>query len=296
MSSVYVSELGRQLNAVGISGRLRRRILDEIGDHLACEPEAELGDPAQLARQFADEVGTARALKAAITGFAALVVAGALFAVALALSGSGAFGAPPANAPLIGRVATAVALLAPQVAFVAGVLAVLRWVRRRSSQVLPAAEATVVVRRAGVAVLAGIASMVSLGTIAIVYRHHVSSSWMTFTVVAAAVATVGLMAALWPVAAAARLRPVAGGRAGDVFDDLGGLVPARLRGHPWRLAVIVAVAVAALITLVAVPASDEFDGAVRGIADALVCLIGFATLGRYLGLWSPGRGGEPERC
>ena len=43
------------------------------------------------------------------------------------------------------------------------------------------------------------------------------------------------------------------------------------------------------ITLVAVPAQDAYDGALRGILDALLCMAGFATLGRYLGLWSPGR-------
>lgn len=55
---------------------------------------------------------------------------------------------------------------------------------------------------------------------------------------------------------------------------------------------IVAGAVAVAITVASVPASDAFDGALRGIADALVCLLGFATLGRYLGLWSPSRAGE----
>jgi hypothetical protein len=74
-----------------------------------------------------------------------------------------------------------------------------------------------------------------------------------------------------------------------MFDDLGdfaGLVPAPLRGHPWRLAAVVSLGVAAVITLAGVPAQDAFDGAARGIADALLCLAGFATLGRYLGLWA----------
>ena len=61
------------------------------------------------------------------------------------------------------------------------------------------------------------------------------------------------------------------------------------------MAIIVSATVAAVITLVAVPAQDAFDGAARGLADALLCLAGFATLGRYLGLWSPGRAhGEPQ--
>jgi hypothetical protein len=288
-SSNFHSALGQELTAVGITGRLRRRVLDEFADHLACDPDAALGDPAALARQFADELGSVRARTAAVASFIALALAGTLFAIAFVLSGGGAFGPAPRGAALIGRLATGVALLAPQVAFVAGILAVVRWLRRRGSTVLPAAEATVMVRRAAVGVVAGIATMVSLGTLAVVYRHHVSGAWMTFAVVAAAVGTCALLASLPPIWGAIRLRPVAGGPPGDVFDDLGGLVPARLRGRPWLFAVIVSGAVAVLITVVAVPAQDEFDGAVRGIFDALLCLLGFATLGRFLGLWSPRR-------
>jgi hypothetical protein len=72
-----------------------------------------------------------------------------------------------------------------------------------------------------------------------------------------------------------------------VFDDLGAWAPGSLRGRPWRLAFITAAAVAAAITFFGVLGSDGYDGAVRGILDALLCLLGFATLGRYLGLWSP---------
>jgi len=295
MTSSYERELGRELAVVGITGRLRARILHEFADHLASDPGADLGEPRELACQFADQLGSARAMTAAVGSFAALMVAGLVFAVAFAFSGSAAFGAVPGGAPSIGRIATGVALLAPQLSFVAGILAALRWLRRRGTATLPAAEARVIVRRAAVGVLAGIASMASLGALAIVYRHHASATWGTFTITAAAAGTAGLLAALRPVWAASRLRPVADGPAGDVFDDLGGLVPRALRGRPWRLAAIVAGGVAVAITVAGVPASDAFDGAVRGIADALVCLLGFATLGRYLGLWSPRRAGEGRR-
>jgi hypothetical protein len=85
------------------------------------------------------------------------------------------------------------------------------------------------------------------------------------------------------------VRPVADGGAGDIFTDLGGFVPRPLDGRPWLFAVVVSATVAAVITLVAVPSQDAFDGAARGLLDALLCLAGFATLGRYLGLWSPRR-------
>ncbi len=175
-------------------------------------------------------------------------------------------------------------------------LAGLRWVQRRGSVVLPAAEATMIVRRAAVGVLSGIVTMVSLGTIAVADHRFLSGTWVTFTIVVAAVGTAGLLASLPSIWEAARLRPVAGGDAGDIFEDLGDfvmLVPPPLRGRPWRFAAVVSVAVAVVITLVAVPAQDAYDGALRGVADALLCMAGFATLGRYLGLWSPGGRRQP---
>ncbi|HXD65338.1 MAG TPA: hypothetical protein VNV17_12015 [Solirubrobacteraceae bacterium] len=297
MTTDFEARLGQELRRVGIHGRLRGRILAEYADHLACDPEAQLGEPGALARQFADEVGSTRARRAAVTAFAALALAGVLFAAAFVTSDA-AFGAAPKGGPVIGRIATGLAIVFSQVAFVAGMLAVLRWVQRRGSGVLPAAEATVIVRRAAVGVLSGIITMVSLGTIAIAYQSFLSGAWVTFTIAAAAVGTAGLLAALPSIWEAARLRPVAGGDAGDIFSDLGDyatLVPPPLRGRPWRCAAVLSVAVAVVITLVAVPAQDAFDGAARGLADALLCLAGFATLGRYLGLWSPRRAhGEPQ--
>ncbi|HEX3976259.1 MAG TPA: hypothetical protein VHW96_08325 [Solirubrobacteraceae bacterium] len=291
MTAEFQSRLGQELSAAGIQGRLRGRILAEYADHLACDPEAQLGEPRALARQFADEVGSTRARRAAVIAFAALALAGILFAVAFVTSSS-AFGAAPKGGPVSGRIATGLAILSSQVAFVAGMLAVLRWVQRRRSGVLPAAEATVIVRRAAVGVLSGILTMVSLGTIAIAYHRFLAGTWVTFTIVVAAVGTAGLLASLPSIWEATRLRPVASGGAGDIFDDLGDfvmLVPPPLRGRPWRFAAVVSVAVAVVITLVAVPAQDLYDGALRGTLDALLCMAGFATLGRYLGLWSRGR-------
>ncbi|MGH2892875.1 MAG: hypothetical protein ACRDPM_06350 [Solirubrobacteraceae bacterium] len=297
MSTDFQTHLGHKLSAVGIRGRLRGRILAEYADHLACDPDAQLGEPGALAGQFADEVGSTRARRAAVIGFAALALAGILFALAFVTADS-AFGAAPKGGPVIGRIATGFALLFPQVSFVAGTLAVLRWVQRRGSGVLPAAEATVIVRRAAVGVLSGILTMISLGTIAVAYHRFLSGAWATFAIVVAAIGTAGLLASLPSIWEAARLRPVATGEPGDVFDDLGDfvmLVPPPLRGRPWRFAAVVSVAVAVAITLVAVPAQDVLDGAARGILDALLCMAGFATLGRYLGLWSPGRASAPER-
>jgi len=288
MSASFEAELSRELTAAGITGRVRRRILDEFADHLACDPQASLGEPRALARQFADEVGTTRALRAALIAFAALAFAGILFAVAVVTAGP-LFGARPKGAPVSGQIATALAVVFSQISFVAGTLAILRWVARRRVGVLPAAEATVIVRRAAVGVLAGIVTTACLAILGIAYRSWLPAATATVVVIAGTVGTVALLASLPAIWEAARVRPVADGDAGDVFDDLGefaALVPRPLR-RPWRFAVAVSIIVAAVITLVAVPAQDAFDGAARGILDALLCMAGFATLGRYLGLWAP---------
>ncbi|MDQ2897742.1 MAG: hypothetical protein M3Y09_19245, partial [Actinomycetota bacterium] len=138
------------------------------------------------------------------------------------------------------------------------------------------------------------ASSVSLGVIALVFADHVPASWQALALIASGAGTVALLAVLPSLWAAARLRPVATGGAGDLFDDLGPVVPARLRGRPWRLAVLIAAAVALAIALAGIAGDDPYDGIARGVADGLVCLGGFATLGRYLGLWSPAAGGPPR--
>lgn len=283
----YPDELHQALTSVGITGGLRSRIVAEVEDHLACDPDAQLGEPAALAAQFADELGTTRARRAAGRSFAALALAGILFGLAFIGSPAAAFGAAPSGAPLLGRLARIAAILAPQVAFVAGFLAALRAVRRRRQGVIPGAEATMIVRRAWVGTAFGLATTISLGVIALEFHHQVSASWFTFALAASGVGTVGLLAILPALSAAARLRPAASGSAGDIFDDLGEWVPAPLGGHPWRLAVVVAAAVAVAIALAGVAGDDAFDGLARGLADGLACLAGFATLGRYLGLWSP---------
>lgn len=296
----YERALSRELTAVGISGQLRRRILDEIGDHLSCDPGAPLGEPRALAGDFADVIGTARAKTAALAAFASLVVAGLLFAAAFAAAPNGLLRtAQRAGVPGLAQVPTpltvvaaGVAAIAAQVAFAAGCLAAARWLWRRHEGALPAAEATVIRRRAVVGVGAGIVTMLSLGVIGVAVRHQLGSGSSDVAVVAAGVGLLALLSAVPWLWAAARVQPTVAGDAGDVIDDLGPLAPAGLRGHPWRFAVWFALGLVALITVAAVPAQDVYDGALRGLLDAAVCLVGFATLGRYLGLWRSGGPGE----
>jgi hypothetical protein len=283
----YHDELHRELTAVGITGRQRSRITEEIKDHLQCDPNADLGAPELVARQFADELGSARARRAGLASFAALALAGLLFGVAFMTAPGHAFGSVPAAVSWAGRVGNWVAVIAPQIAFAAGTLALLRALRRRGQRVIAAAETRMMLRRATVGVFAGLASMIGLFLLAEELRPYLPGWWVTLAWVCAAVGTVALLASAPALLAARRLPSLAEGPAGDLFDDVGAWLPRSLDGRPWRFALVVAGGIFVVLTVAGVLASDGPDGAVRGLADGLLCLLGFATLGRYLGLWSP---------
>ena len=149
MIEAYLDELGSELGNVGIRGRLRRRILAESEDHLRSDPDAveRFGAPAELANAFAAELGARASRRAAVGAFLALGVAGAVYAlsfVGAALAGQSA----PDTWPVLAQLALPVAIVAPQVAFVAGSLALVRALRRRE-KTLPSAELSVLNRRTG---------------------------------------------------------------------------------------------------------------------------------------------------
>ena len=77
----YLDTLESELKQAGIPPRRRARIIIEFADHLHENPEAELGAPRALARQFADELGTRLARSTAYWAFGALVVAATLLVV-----------------------------------------------------------------------------------------------------------------------------------------------------------------------------------------------------------------------
>ncbi|MHB1836973.1 MAG: hypothetical protein ACYCXW_18645 [Solirubrobacteraceae bacterium] len=298
MTSTYQQQLGRELTAVGIRGALHRRIVAEIDDHLECDPDALLGEPRALAQQFADVIGSARAKTAAVAAFASLVVAGVVTLVIAVATGGTLRSAQRAGGPLQGpttlaTVAAAVAVIAVQVALASGLLVALRWLWRRNTGVLPAAEARIIVRRAILGVGAGITGVAAIATAAVAERHVPGTPSAGPVIGASAVGVVALLAAVPSLRAATRLRPLADGPAGDVLDDLGPLAPAALHDRPWRVALLVAIAIALLATVAGILQADPYDGAARGIVDGLACLAGFATLGPWLGLWSRRRRGLP---
>jgi hypothetical protein len=283
----FTDELHDELTVVGITGRQRARILDEISDHLQCDPSADLGQPRLIAHRFADELGTARARRAGLISFGALAVAGILFAVAFVTAPQPVFGTIPRNANWTLRLVNWVAVIAPQVAFTAGVLALLRALRRRRTPVMARAETRMLLRRAAVGVGMGVASMAGLGALALELNPYLSSTWVTVTLVCAAIGAVALAATAPALIAAQRLPAAADGPPGDLFDDVGAWLPRSLDGRPWRVALVLAGAIFIVMSATGWLASDGYDGMARGVADGLLCLLLFATLGRYLGLWTP---------
>jgi hypothetical protein len=287
----YTDDLGRELSAVGITGGLRERIVTEFADHLESDPKASLGEPAELAREFADEHGSIRARRAVLAGFAALVLAAAVVAVGVATGRS--LGFPVHKHPYsstLAAIGATLTVIGGQVAFAAGMLAALRVLNRRRI-VLNRAEAVVLSRRVSVALASALVAMVGLAIVGIEYHHVVAGSWPTVALVGACVGAAGLLAATPWVLAASRLRPVGSGAPGDIFDDLGPLAPSPLVDRPWALPLIVAAAIVVAVTAGGVIQSDPFDGAARGILDGLACLAGFGLLGRYLGLRAPAGSG-----
>ena len=276
----YLDELERELATAGVDRRRRRRILAETDDHLRSDVDAvaRFGSPRQLAQTFAADLGTRASRDAAVGTFVALAVAGGVFAAAfIGLSfASGSAVEPPAAA-----FASLLVIVAPQLAFVCGVLALLRVVRRRSDAVLSSAERSIVNRRTAVALGAGLLTMAALATLELAYHGGLAHWWVNLTLTATAVASGLLLLAAVPTVRALRLRPEVDGAAGDLFDDLG-LV--RYRAEPWRFALRVAALVGLAVWIAGIAGSDPFDGLLRGVFEAVACLAGFGLLGRYLGL------------
>jgi uncharacterized membrane protein len=276
----YLLRLTSELRGVGIGPRARRRILDEFADHFACDPQAELGDPALVATRFADELGTSRARVAAVRAFVALAVSAGVVLARVAtlmplqqLSGQG-----------FDTAAMLIAGLAAQVALVAGGLGVLRALRVRGRASIPAAEATVLARRAALGLLMGAVTIVCLPFAAHAAPHGHAAAWPEL--LASGVALLALALATPAVVGAFTCRPRAAGDAGDLFTDFGPLEsPARrVAGSPTRLALAAAAALFAALALAGAVAGDGFDGIARGVAEGGALLVCYWVLGGFLGL------------
>jgi hypothetical protein len=242
------ADLRRELAARGIRGRLAARIEAELADHLACDPDANLGEPAEIAERFAAELCVGRTRRASVWTFASLALCAALIAVAGAQRGTG--GDPWAGLAMLG---------CGQVAFVAGSLALLRGLRGRA-----AGDLRVTQRRAGVALAAG--AGVAAGIAA---EGHL----LAFACAAAALAA--LAAAGLATRDAVRLTPAAESR--GLSADLG-------PHSTLILAALGAIAVGGIVFQGVVFEGSGWEGIVRGALEAGGLALGVASLGRLLRL------------
>ncbi|HZT90431.1 MAG TPA: hypothetical protein VFA05_00165 [Gaiellaceae bacterium] len=269
----YLDELRRELARVGIGGARAARIVEELADHLACDPDADLGSPRLVAERFADELGLAGTRRAAKLGFGALALVAALLAAAAA----------DARYPQHVHDARAVALTglllfaSAQVAFVAGVLALVRGLRRS----LSGAERRLVLRRTSVALGAGAVTCCALLVHGSVFRP-MPSAWIALTLAAGAVPLPFLGYAASSVRAAARLTPP-GGRAPGLSRDLPGPLGRHARAV---LATLVVAAVGLVVVQGAFFERSASEGPSRGLVELAGLALGTAVLGRVLGLFS----------
>lgn len=269
----YLDELRRELDRVGIGGRLAARVVDELADHLACDPGAQLGAPRLVAERFADELGLARTRSAARFAFGSLALVAVLLVAAAGRSSYPQDLRHPRAVALSGLAIFAGA----QVAFVAGVLALARGLRRS----LDFAERRLVQRRTAVALGGGALTCGALLVHAIVSRP-MPAAWVALMLTAGAAPVPFLAYAARGVRAAARVTPAAG-RARGLCADLPGPLGRHVRA-------VLAAAGALAVALVAVQGTfferSAAEGAPRAGVELAGLVVGAAVFGRLLGLFS----------
>lgn len=278
---------------------MARRVVAEARDHLQ-EATSEVGEdeairgfgpPRELAALVSAEVATTATRVAALAMFAVLGVAGLVYAalfLTLPLAGSpDVFGG---SVPGLGILVFVGIVIAPQVAFVSGCLALIRVVRVRRRGALGADELRQQRWRTAVALGAGYVTFVAFGLAALDFHRDLARWW----VVAALAASASFMLLIGLVTATAirstRVRARCTAPADDVFDDLApvlglpGLRRLELPAHPWRFALLTAAAAAAPVVLGGAVDGDPFDGLLRAVSEIAAVLSCFAVFGRTLGL------------
>jgi hypothetical protein len=264
-----IAELRHELTAVGIRGRQRDRILAEFADHLACDPDAELGDPRTLAAQFADELAIDSARRSALWTFGALAI------VAFAV------GVPQVTLPIVPDIAggrslllvgpaTLAIVIGSQVAFVAGCLAALRALRLGGPQ-----DVTLVRRRVTVALAAGALTAGGSAAYAVNFWSVVPGWWAVLAVVCASGAALPLAATAFASTWAGSLKVSQPEPSRGLSADLGPLA------RPWAIG---AAAVVAMLAGTSIGEGSLVEGVLRAGFEAVAFAVCFVTFRRYLAL------------
>lgn len=282
----WTDQLADELDRRGMPVRRRAAIVLELEDHIACDPASvsRLGDPAELAAEFTDELATQTAKSGAWAAFGALALAAVALAVSqLALGAAGGYpGYDHGLSVILASVAILCMFVSPQIALVAGTLAALRALRRRRNAVLAASEVRLIRRRTSVALGAGLACSVGLELYVVNFLDVEPAWWLALVGSLAGLAIVTIGASAVRLRASGGLVVGASGPSGDIYDDL---PPLRfLRGRPWRLCAIVAGGVGLAMTLFVWHAEHSLEeGLQRGIFEGLAAAVGFVLLGRAIG-------------
>jgi hypothetical protein len=284
----YLAELDSELASRRVTHRVRRRLVREVGDHLRSDPASlpRFGAAEELAQVTAETVAARHVRRAPWESFAVLAVVGVAFSGILVgwSTGEGTRVAA-SHANLAETVLAGVFLVvAPQLSFVCGLLAVLRAWRLRGIDPLPAAEVHVIRRRTALGLGSGLLAAAGLAVAGVLPRVGMGANLAAAARLAGVVGTAACVLMLLRELSADRVCVAMPGSAGTIDEDLGRLLPQPLRVHPWRLAVVASCTVAVPVAVAGAVAGDGYDGALRAICEACACLGGFAALGVPLGL------------
>lgn len=257
----FDAELRRELARCGVDARRSRRILAELRDHAACDATAELGSPKLIAEQFAADLRLPETRRATYAGFAALAATAVLL---LAVASAHGAASPGGFRGVVSVLAALGIVVACQVAFVGGVLAV--WLLLSGGR-----QVDVVQRRMRVGLVAGAVAVGCLGLQQAVAHDGREAEWWTVLGVAALVACIAVL-----VSAAVVLR-----RASML---VGAAVPSPA-GLPWWFVAGTGLLVCSALTIgTGYAERSAVEGLIRGGFELLAFAGGFLLLGRYLAL------------
>jgi hypothetical protein len=260
----FSSELRRALARHGVDARRARRIVAELEDHRACDPDAALGSPELIAERFAAELRVAETRRATLGGFAALAAtAVGVLAVSMAISAAGGWPEFGGTRSVFVVLAGVALIIGGQVSFVAGVLAVWALLRRGG-------DLWLVQRRMRVALVAAAVVVAGEATNAIALHSSLPGWWFALAASVALVAGIGLGAAGVSLRRAAALTPE--GRSATVG------VPA------WFVLGTGLVAFALMTAGTAHAERSWIEGVIRGGLEVVAFACGYVALGRVLGL------------
>jgi ElaB/YqjD/DUF883 family membrane-anchored ribosome-binding protein len=286
--AAYLATLDSELANRRVSRRVRRRLLREVDDHLRSDPASlsRFGTAEELAQLTAETFATRHVRRAPWESFAVLAAVGVAFSgILVAWSSGEGPRAAASNADLVETVLAGISLVvAPQLSFVCGLLAILRTWRLRGIDPLPAAEVLVIRRRTSLALGSGLVAAAGLAVAGALPAAGMGASLSAAARSVGAVGSLACASMLLRELAADRVRVAIPGSAGAIDEDGGRFLPRPLRRHPWRLAALVSFTVALPVAVAGAVAGDGYDGALRAFCEAGACLAGFVVLGVPLGL------------